>query len=606
MTDIIFDNTLASARDIGTLNSQRSFTDSIGGLDTNDYYRFNVGSPSNFSLRLTGLSADADVLLLNNAGAVISFSNAGGNSSESINSQLGAGNYYVLVYPYSGSTNYNLLLNAVVADDYANTTATTGVVNIGSSTTGRIDFGGDSDWFRVNLVQGTTYQFAENRTTLADPVLTLRNSVGTVLTSNDDGGGNLNSLITYTATSTGVHFLDARGFSSTDTGTYTVTAAVVPTPTPTPTPTQADWTFMVYLDADNNLESSGIDDFLEMAAVGSTATVNIVVQFDRIAGEDNRYGDWTDTRRGLVRSGDTPTQNWGTTIGEANMGAQNTLSDFVTWSMSNYRANNYATILWNHGGGYTGIAWDDTNNGDRLELREVSGALSSLSRSIDVLGTDACLMGMAEFAHQIRNNASVLVGSEEIIPGEGWNYTTVLSDLTGNSSMTANQLGTVMVNRYGQFYGSQGNNGTEETLSAINLVNLRTSNPNNLSTAISQFATTFMNSSTSNDRSSLSTHRNSAASFDQRPNNRDLGTILSRVASDTTMTGSIRTAAQTALTAYNNLIIQNYSSINGRATGMAIYFQARGGAVDSYYNSSNLSFANDTTWDEFLNWWRTA
>jgi hypothetical protein len=363
---------------------------------------------------------------------------------------------------------------------------------------------------------------------------------------------------------------------------------------------------MVYLDADNDLERFGIDDFLEMAAVGSTATVNIVVQFDRIGGFDSRYGDWTDTRRGLVRRGDTPTQNWGTTIGEANMGAQNTLSDFVTWSMSNYRANNYATILWNHGGGYTGIAWDDTNNGDRLELREVSGALSSLSRSIDVLGTDACLMGMAEFAHQIRNNASVLVGSEEVIPGPGWNYTTVLSDLTGNSSMTANQLGTVMVNRYGQFYGSQGNNGTEETLSAINLVNLRTSNPNNLSTAISQFATTFMNSSTSNDRSSLSTHRNSAASFDQRPNNRDLGTILSRVASDTTMTVSISTAAQTALTAYNNLIIQNYSSINGRATGMAIYFQARSVAVDSYYNSSNLSFANDTTWDEFLNWWRTA
>ena len=365
---------------------------------------------------------------------------------------------------------------------------------------------------------------------------------------------------------------------------------------------------MVYLDADNNLESFGIDDFLEIAAVGSTANVNVVVQFDRIGGfdNDNRFGDWTDTRRGLVRRDDTPTQNWGTSIGEANMGAQNTLSDFVTWSMSNYRANNYATILWNHGGGYTGIAWDDTNNGDGLELLEVSGALSSLSRNIDVLGTDACLMGMPEFAHQIRNNASVLVGSEEVIPGEGWNYTTVLSDLDSNSSMTANQLGTVMVNRYGQFYGSQGNNGTEETLSAINLVNLRTSNPNNLSTAISQFATTFMNSSTSNDRSRLSIHRNNAASFDQRPDNRDLGTILSRVASDTTMTGSIRTAAQTALTAYNNLIIQNYSSINGRATGMAIYFQARGGAVDSDYNSSNLSFANDTTWDEFLNWWRTA
>ncbi|HEY9701387.1 MAG TPA: clostripain-related cysteine peptidase, partial [Allocoleopsis sp.] len=289
-----------------------------------------------------------------------------------------------------------------------------------------------------------------------------------------------------------------------------------------------------------------------------------------------------------------------------NMGAQNSLVDFANWSMSNYRANNYAMVLWNHGGGYSGIAWDDTNNGDRLELSEVSGALGSLSSSISVLGTDACLMGMVEFAHQIRNNASVLVASEELIPGEGWNYTTLLTDLTGNSSMTANQLGTAMVNRYGQFYGSQGNNGIEETLSAINLVNLRNSNPNNLSATLSQFATTFMNNSTSNDRNRLSIHRNSASSFESNPNNRDLGTILSRVVNDTTMTSSIRTAAQTALNAYNSLIIQNYSSINQRATGMAIYFQARGSSVDSYYNRNNLSFANDTTGDEFLNWWRTA
>jgi len=43
----------------------------------------------------------------------------------------------------------------------------------------------------------------------------------------------------------------------------------------------ASWTFMVYLDGDNNLESCGVEDFMEMASVGSNAQVNIVVQFDR-------------------------------------------------------------------------------------------------------------------------------------------------------------------------------------------------------------------------------------------------------------------------------------------------------------------------------------
>ena len=44
----------------------------------------------------------------------------------------------------------------------------------------------------------------------------------------------------------------------------------------------ANWTFMIYLDADNYLETAGIRDFLEMAAVGSSPEVNIVLQMDRI------------------------------------------------------------------------------------------------------------------------------------------------------------------------------------------------------------------------------------------------------------------------------------------------------------------------------------
>ena len=38
----------------------------------------------------------------------------------------------------------------------------------------------------------------------------------------------------------------------------------------------ADWTFMVYLDADNNLEDAGIDDMNEMEKIGSTAMVSML------------------------------------------------------------------------------------------------------------------------------------------------------------------------------------------------------------------------------------------------------------------------------------------------------------------------------------------
>ncbi|MEY3400640.1 MAG: hypothetical protein RLZZ86_243, partial [Cyanobacteriota bacterium] len=61
------DNILATARAIGTLTATQSFSDWVGSADLNDYYSFNVGTQSNFSLSLTGLSADADVQLLNSS-----------------------------------------------------------------------------------------------------------------------------------------------------------------------------------------------------------------------------------------------------------------------------------------------------------------------------------------------------------------------------------------------------------------------------------------------------------------------------------------------------------------------------------------------------------
>ncbi len=70
---------------------------------------------------------------------------------------------------------------------------------------------------------------------------------------------------------------------------------------------QADWTFMVYLDGDNNLESAAIDDFLEMAHVGSTAEVNIVAQFDRSPLDQNTGGfGYTNSLRRLERHAPGP------------------------------------------------------------------------------------------------------------------------------------------------------------------------------------------------------------------------------------------------------------------------------------------------------------
>ncbi|MFB2981936.1 Calx-beta domain-containing protein [Microseira sp. BLCC-F43] len=118
---IEMDNTLGSARNIGTLSGTQTFSDFVGTADTNDFYRFTLNSNSNFSLTLNGLSGNADVQLIqdvNNNGIingndVLQRSQNVGTTPDAISRTLNAGTYFALVYPISGvNTNYNLSLTA--------------------------------------------------------------------------------------------------------------------------------------------------------------------------------------------------------------------------------------------------------------------------------------------------------------------------------------------------------------------------------------------------------------------------------------------------------------------------------------------------------------
>jgi len=242
-----------------------------------------------------------------------------------------------------------------------------------------------------------------------------------------------------------------------------------------PAGTGAAWTFMVYLCGDNNLEDAGILDFLELASVGSTSQVNIVVMMDRCPGYDTSYDNWTDTRRGRVDRGDVPSASWGEGMGEINMGLPESLSSFVVWSAQTFPANHYALVLWDHGSGWDkrlapgakAVCFDDSSGNNALHMEELEAALqtavAALGRPIDLIGFDACLMGMAEVAYQIRNYGEVMIGSEELEPAYGWPYHLVLETLTAEPSISARNIGKCIVNSYYSSYDYT------EILSAIDL-----------------------------------------------------------------------------------------------------------------------------------------
>ena len=114
-------------------------------------------------------------------------------------------------------------------DTIPGSTATTAVLTPGSFQTSAIDTAGDSDWFSITLTAGQSYTFSTylGGGGLSDSILTLRDSTGAVITTNDDANTNANLLyseITFTATTGGTYYLEVTGYGSA-TGEYYVTSS---------------------------------------------------------------------------------------------------------------------------------------------------------------------------------------------------------------------------------------------------------------------------------------------------------------------------------------------------------------------------------------------
>jgi hypothetical protein len=220
------------------------------------------------------------------------------------------------------------------------------------------------------------------------------------------------------------------------------------------------WTVLIYMAADNNLEPFGMADFNEMEFVGSTDTMNVVLQIDRAAQYDTSDGDWPDTRRFFVNR-DTSLTAIGSemiaNLGETNTGDPATLADFITWGITTYPAQHYALILWDHGGAWQGIATDESAEKDTLTLPELDQALGQSTQAagiekLDLIGFDACLMGSFEVYRTLAPYALYSVGSAELTPGNGWDYLGTLDALAADPSMTGDGLGRAAVDSFISFY----------------------------------------------------------------------------------------------------------------------------------------------------------
>jgi hypothetical protein len=272
--------------------------------------------------------------------------------------------------------------------------------------------------------------------------------------------------------------------------------------------TTKEWTFIVYIAADNDLRRFAGTNIRQMAAIGSNHNINILVHLDiRITPQNKttrRY--YIDKEQVIYVNENDPN------TASMDSGDPQTLISACKWGIENFPAKNYALVLWNHGTGALnpdirhivhphelfsynptthkmeldrsisffdfinaqatnrGICWD-YSTGNYLDDQKVDYALSYVQKNylngakFDLIAFDACLMGMIEVTNLYKPYAKYIVAAQEVVLGTGFPYDLMLAPFEKNCP-DAPTLAALMVQAFKQKYTNITN---DFTLSAIDL-----------------------------------------------------------------------------------------------------------------------------------------
>lgn len=259
----------------------------------------------------------------------------------------------------------------------------------------------------------------------------------------------------------------------------------------------AEWTVLIYMNGKNNLETDAIRNFESIASIGSTDKVNIVVQMGRpqpdnrsAADAENLYGGWSGVNRFLVKKDMKPVPESALKVpgmalnAQIDMAKPDALYSFLSWGKQQYPATRYMVLIWSHGqgwraplpktanakltakpfpkilGGHRSIVGDDDtqsilyNSEVAATVTQVFGGPQNPNQKLDLLGFDACLMGMMETAYGVRDAVKTMVASTDVEPGAGWPYELWIYELTQKPWMTDTELGRAIVDSYRKQYQS--------------------------------------------------------------------------------------------------------------------------------------------------------
>lgn len=411
-----------------------------------------------------------------------------------------------------------------------------------------------------------------------------------------------------------------------------------------------DWTFIVYMAADNDLRNFAIRNIKQMVQIGSNKHINIVVHIDiRIT------GNYKITRRYYIEknkiihinANDPQTQ-------QMDSGDPKTLVSCCKWAIEDYPADNYALVFWNHGTGpvdpgssriinpselftfnpatckleldrsvgfldlmchatetgHRGVCWDDST-GHYLTNSKLDAALSEIctkhlgGKKFNIIAFDACLMATVEIGNIIKKYSNIMVGSQEVELGTGWNYSETLA-LFEHQSLDQYSFAQQMVDAYARAYSTIMNDFTQSAV-ALNYFDFLEFNINNVARHLIECLKNQRNNSVKSairaSRSKfLCTHFEEPSYIDLhhfyinlQENLRHFNLIDQR--QETTLKQELYNLIEEGKRIIEEVVIRNSVGKNlPRASGLSIYFPER--ILHPSYPQN--SFASSNAWTAFI------
>lgn len=357
---------------------------------------------------------------------------------------------------------------------------------------------------------------------------------------------------------------------------------------------KATWTVMVYLNADNEIQSA--DALINaMESANLTPHTNVLVEYDTRNGGTKIYKIKKDNDPNKINS---PIIS---DLGEKNMGSGATLVSFTELVHREYAAEKYALIITSTGGAWSWVS-KDLSSSDALDIPtgELKSTLSqikgTLGKKLDVLAFDASLMAMWEVMDIVKDYADYFISSEETLHPGTWNYQEFINvhPNTDGASLASSIVSSA---------------GDAPTTSAVNLSKIE-----NLTKKINIFAELLLDYESSNGEVIRtirdyfnSTSGNHEYGYDPRLQNHDFIDLyrFAHFVASSSLPADLKNAAQDVMSIISETVIARHTTSNYSedSHGISIYYPKDS---EDYNNTpfggdyDQLPTSKATKWDEFI------